>query len=49
MPGSPGENFDFVPEANVEDYLLVHVGFAVSKVDEGEAQRTYALLKEMGE
>ena len=39
---------DFVPEAAVGDYVLVHVGFAVSKVDEAEAQRTYELLEQMG-
>ena len=40
---------DFVPDANDGDYVLVHVGFAVSKVDEAEAQRTYELLELMGE
>ncbi len=39
---------DFVPEAGVGDYVMVHVGFAISKVDEQEAQRTYQLLEEMG-
>ena len=39
---------DFVPEAGVGDYVLVHVGFAVSKVDEDEARRTYELLEQMG-
>jgi len=39
---------DFVPEANVGDYVLVHVGFAISKIDEEEAQRTYELLEQMG-
>ena len=39
---------DFVPEAGVGDYVLVHVGFAVSKVDEAEARRTYELLEQMG-
>jgi hydrogenase expression/formation protein HypC len=39
---------DFVPEAGIGDYVMVHVGFAISKVDEAEAQRTYALLQEMG-
>jgi hydrogenase expression/formation protein HypC len=38
---------DFVPEANIGDYVLVHVGVAISKVDEAEAQRTYELLSEM--
>ena len=40
---------DFVPEAGVGDYVLVHVGFAVSKVDEAEAKRTYELLEQMGQ
>ena len=39
---------DFVPEARVDDYVLVHVGFAISVVDKEEAERTYALLESMG-
>ena len=39
---------DFVPEAGVGDYVIVHVGFALSKVNEEEAARTYQLLEEMG-
>jgi hydrogenase expression/formation protein HypC len=39
---------DFVPEAAVGDYVMVHVGFAISKVDESEAKRTYELLQEIG-
>jgi hydrogenase expression/formation protein HypC len=39
---------DFVPEAGVGDYVIVHVGFALSKVNAEEAERTYALLQEMG-
>ncbi|HEX9867493.1 MAG TPA: HypC/HybG/HupF family hydrogenase formation chaperone [Candidatus Tectomicrobia bacterium] len=38
-----------IPEALVGDYALVHVGFAISLVDEAEAARTYQLLAEMGE
>ena len=38
---------EYTPEANVGDYVLVHVGFALGKVDEGEAARTYKLLEEM--
>jgi hydrogenase expression/formation protein HypC len=38
-----------LPEAVVGDYALVHVGFAISLVDEAEAARTYQLLEEMGE
>ena len=39
---------DFVPEAGVGDYVMVHVGFAISRVDEEEAHRTYDLLRELG-
>ena len=38
---------DYVPDAKVGDYVLVHVGFAISKVDSAEAERTYRLLEEM--
>jgi len=38
----------FVPEANVGDYVMVHVGFAISRVDAEEAERTYKLLEELG-
>ena len=38
----------FVPEANLGDYVMVHVGFAISRVDSAEAERTYKLLQEMG-
>jgi hydrogenase expression/formation protein HypC len=33
-------SLDFVPEAGVGDYVLVHVGFAISKIDEEEARKT---------
>lgn len=39
---------DFVPEVNEGDYVMVHVGFAISVVDKDEAERTYALLESMG-
>jgi hydrogenase expression/formation protein HypC len=39
---------DFVPEATVGDYVVVHVGFAISRIDEPEARRTYEMLEEMG-
>jgi hydrogenase expression/formation protein HypC len=39
---------DFVPEAGQGDYVMVHVGFAISQVDRLEAERTYKLLQEMG-
>ena len=38
---------EYTPEAEAGDYVLVHVGFALSKVDEVEAARTYQLLEEM--
>jgi hydrogenase expression/formation protein HypC len=38
----------FVPEAEVGDYVMVHVGFAISKVDAEEAQRTYEILEQLG-
>lgn len=39
---------DFVPEAAVGDYVVVHVGFAISRLDAEEADRTYRLLEQMG-
>jgi hydrogenase expression/formation protein HypC len=39
---------NFVPEAQVGDYVMVHVGFAISRVDEEEAARTYRLLEAVG-
>ncbi|MFO1501378.1 MAG: HypC/HybG/HupF family hydrogenase formation chaperone [Verrucomicrobiota bacterium] len=42
-------NLACVPEAAVGDYVIVHVGLAISLVDEEEAQRTLAYFREMGE
>ncbi len=39
----------YVPEAQVGDYVIVHVGFALSKVDEVEAQRVFEYLDAMGD
>ncbi len=39
---------DFVPEVRVGDYVMVHVGFAISVVDKEQAESTYALLESMG-
>ena len=39
----------FVPEAKVGDYVIVHAGFALSKVDEAEAQKVFEYLKQMDE
>jgi hydrogenase expression/formation protein HypC len=38
---------EYTPEVETGDYVLVHVGFALSKVNEEEAARTYQLLDEM--
>jgi hydrogenase expression/formation protein HypC len=38
---------EYIPDAKLGDYVLVHVGFAISKVDEEEAARTYKYLEEM--
>ncbi len=38
---------EYVPETKIGDYVLVHVGFAISKVDEAEAERTYQILMDM--
>ncbi len=38
-----------VPEARVGDWLLVHAGYAIGTVDEGEAQETLALLRQAAE
>jgi hydrogenase expression/formation protein HypC len=40
---------EYTPEVNTGDYVLVHVGFALSKVDEEEAERTYRLLEELNQ
>lgn len=37
----------YVPEAKIGDYVIVHVGFAISKVDEQEAGRVFEYLKEI--
>ena len=42
-------SLNFVPEAGLGDYVMVHVGFAISVVDAEEAERTYKILEEMGE
>ena len=41
-------NLVFTPEAKPGDFVLVHVGFAISQVDEEEAARTYSYLAEIG-
>ncbi len=42
-------SLEMVPDAKEGDYVLVHVGVAISIVDEEEAQKTFAYLEEIGE
>ena len=42
-------NLSFVPEAKVGDYVIVHVGMAISRLDEEAALEVFSYLKEMGE
>ncbi len=42
-------NLFLVPEATVGDYVLVHVGVAISRIDEAEALLTFQYLQQMGE
>ncbi len=39
----------YVPEVKVGDYVIVHVGFALSRVDEAEANQVFEYLREMQE
>ena len=39
---------DFVPDAEPGEFVLVHVGFALSKIDEAEAQSTLELIERLG-
>ncbi len=39
---------DYVPEVQVGDYTIVHVGFALSKIDQVEAEKTLEVFREMG-
>ncbi len=41
--------FEYVPDIEIGDYALVHVGFALSKVDEEEAKKVFEFLDEMNE
>jgi hydrogenase expression/formation protein HypC len=42
-------NLGYVPEARIGDYVLVHVGFAITTVDEAEAGQVFEYLREMGD
>lgn len=39
----------YVPHAAVGDFVVVHVGFAISKIDREEAERSYRVLEDMGQ
>jgi hydrogenase expression/formation protein HypC len=39
----------YTPEANVGDYVIVHVGFAISQLDEAEAHRIFEYLRQIDE
>ncbi len=42
-------NLAYVPEVKIGDYVVVHVGFAISIVDEVEAKKVFEYLEEMNE
>jgi len=42
-------NLSMVTDASVGDYVLVHVGVAISIIDEQEAKKTFEYLKQLGE
>ncbi|MEM1135946.1 MAG: HypC/HybG/HupF family hydrogenase formation chaperone [Bacteroidota bacterium] len=42
-------SLEMLPQAEEGDYVLVHVGVAISKVDEAEAQKVFEYLREAGE
>jgi len=42
-------NLAYVPEAGIGEYVIVHAGFAISIVDEEEAQKVFEYLKEINE
>ncbi|HAI44637.1 MAG: HypC/HybG/HupF family hydrogenase formation chaperone [Dokdonia sp.] len=42
-------SLEMLPDADIGDYVLVHVGVAISKVNEEEAQKSFKYLEELGE
>lgn len=42
-------NLAYTPEAGIGDYVIVHVGFAISTLDESEAHQVFDYLQQMGE
>ena len=39
----------YVPEAQVGDFVIVHAGFAISRIDRDQAERVFAYLREIGD
>ncbi|NOY56333.1 MAG: HypC/HybG/HupF family hydrogenase formation chaperone [Actinobacteria bacterium] len=39
----------YIPEVKIDDYVIVHVGFAISRIDETEAQEVFRFLDQMGD
>lgn len=42
-------NLTYTPEVKIGEYVVVHVGFAISRLDEDEAQQVFNYLRELGE
>jgi hydrogenase expression/formation protein HypC len=42
-------NLSYTPDVNVGDYVVVHVGFSISRLDEAEALKIFSYLEEIGE
>ncbi|MCI0441697.1 HypC/HybG/HupF family hydrogenase formation chaperone [bacterium] len=42
-------NLTYTPEVKIGEYVVVHVGFAISRLDEEEAQQVFNYLRELGE
>lgn len=42
-------SLQLVPDAKVGDYVLIHIGYAIEKINEKEAEETLELLKQLGE
>lgn len=42
-------SLEMLPDAQINDYVLVHVGVAISRIDEAEAAKSFEYLKEIGE
>ncbi|MFC1559797.1 HypC/HybG/HupF family hydrogenase formation chaperone [Candidatus Margulisiibacteriota bacterium] len=40
-------NITFMPKSKIGDYILVHAGFAIQKIDEAEAKKTLKLIEEL--